>query len=173
MRQKMIEAHKNVCNLTESSSGAEKENSRIKEEVAQLQKKVMDQQRECREHMAKLERLAGENKTMNDEITSSRNNREETEGELRKSRREVEEVQGLLSAAERKYEELLKLNEREKGEYSSVENLNETLKEENLQLRVDLGREKEEKAGLSLKVCDVVQCLNNSVSSKLFSLEVQ
>ena len=62
------------------------------------------------------------------------------------------ELQEKLTAAEQKYKELLKRNEREQGEFSSVENLNETLKEENLQLHVDLGREKEEKANLEIKV---------------------
>ncbi len=62
------------------------------------------------------------------------------------------QLQEKLTAAEQKYKELLKRNEREQGEFSSVENLNETLKEENLQLHVDLGREKEEKSNLEIKV---------------------
>ena len=256
MRQKMIEAHKNVCSLTESSSGAEKENSRMKQELTQLQKKVFELEKDCREHLSKCEKLIEDNKSLNDEILNSRKKRDETDNDLKSSRQEAEELQakvkelqglethticvtyllahykvfvfvlkGLmkseesrgntmkndledlqrkadeaqknfensskqnqtlelenielkqqltnmkyqiesleiekkdkyqlqekLTAAEQKYKELLKRNEKEQGEFSSVENLNETLKEENLQLHVDLGREKDEKSNLEIKV---------------------
>lgn len=62
------------------------------------------------------------------------------------------QLQEKLTAAEQKYKELLKRNEREEGEFSSVENLNEILKGENLQLRVDIGREREEKDSIEIKV---------------------
>ena len=62
------------------------------------------------------------------------------------------QLQEKLTAAEQKYKELLKRNEREEGEFSSVENLNEILKGENLQLRVDIGREREEKDNIEIKV---------------------
>ena len=69
-------------------------------------------------------------------------------------KKERYQLQEKLTAAEQKYKELLKRNEKEQGEFSSVENLNQTLKEENLQLHVDLGREKEDKVNLEIKVSD-------------------
>ena len=66
------------------------------------------------------------------------------------------QLQEKLTAAEQKYKELLKRNEREEGEFSSVENLNEILKGENLQLRVDIGREREEKDSIEIKVSNVL-----------------
>ena len=66
------------------------------------------------------------------------------------------QLQEKLTAAEQKYKELLKRNEREEGEFSSVENLNEILKGENLQLRVDIGREREEKDSIEIKVSHVL-----------------
>lgn len=74
------------------------------------------------------------------------------------------QLQEELNSSEAKYKELLKRNEIDQGEFSSVETLNETLKEENLQLHVDLGREKEEKSNLELKVSSIgsAACLASS-----------
>ena len=228
LRQQMIASHKNVCNLSETSSDVAKESSRMKQELAQLQRRLLDAERECRDHQTKGDRLSEDNKALNLELSSSRKKREELENELKSLRNELEELRGKmkelqslhkanetresklneelstsekkaneaannyevcsktkkalegefsvlkqqltemkyqvetleiekkekrllqakLETVEQKYKELLK---RETSEQSNVENLNEALKEENLQLHVDLGREKGAKETLEIK----------------------
>lgn len=126
----------------------------MKNDLETLEKKANEAQKN-------YENSSKQNKTLESEISELKQQLTEMKYQvetLEIEKKEKKQVQKKLTAVELKYQELLKRNEREKGKYSSVENLNETLKEENLQLQVDLGGEKEEKASLELKVCDVFEC---------------
>ena len=120
----------------------------MKNDLESLQKKANEAQKN-------YEHSSNQNKTLELEISDLK--QQLTEMKYKIETLEIEkkdkyELQEKLTAAEQRYKELLKRNEREQGEFSTVENLNETLKQENLQLHVDLGREKEEKNNLESKV---------------------
>ena len=68
----------------------------MKQELAQLQKKTFELERDCREHLTKCEKLTEENKKMNDEILNSRKKKEESENDLKSSRQEVEQLQAKV-----------------------------------------------------------------------------
>ena len=119
-------------------------------------------QKKANEAQKNYEDSSKQNKGLEIEITELKQQLTQMKYEIESleiEKKERYQLQEKLTAAEQKYKELLKRNEKEQGEFSSVENLNETLKEENLQLHVDLGREKGDKANLEMKVSDPLSFL--------------
>ena len=146
-----LEAQTSLVNSVFFKGFMETEENRrntMKNDLEAWQKKANEAQKNYEDSSKQNKSLEIEISELKQQLTQMKYEIESLEIE----KKDKYQLQEKLAAAEQEHKELLKRSEKEQGEFSSVESLNETLKEQNLQLHVDLGREKEEKTNLEMKV---------------------